>query len=503
MNEEEYRQICEASDSILLSPDSTLERIAIPWLHVLNEHPHNLLQYAYLFEGHHYRFRLSFVKAKEILSLVKAFLKPITSSWQSELPPKIDVLIISHLLNSSQLNSKEDFYFGGIPEALVAKDIVTVVALRDHAGIRHPDPDRSWPKTMAPRILLSETLGGFDELRLNQRLRKEGGRLRLAASRSPSIFVARLYKAAARQAVGPAAMSTLRLYVQIQELVKSSRPTSIVVTYEGHSWERIVFAAARSVDPAIRCIGYHHTILFPQQHAISRALGYPYDPDIVFTAGNITKNILNKTSGLSGIPVVAVGTHRQENIQSQFSKKISANNVPACLVIPDGTMEEFLLIFDFALKAALKLPAITFIIRMHPVMQISKVMDREGRLRSLPENVQISDKTISEDFNRCRWALYRGSGAAIHAVSATLRPFYFKPAHEELCIDPLHAMKTWRQTVETVDNLEALMDSDLHCGIEFLEEEWLPARDFCLRFFSPLDVEKFYHSLVSEKVLAK
>ena len=501
MNEEEYQQICVACDSILLAPDSTLERVAIPWLHVLNEHPYNLSQYANLFEQHRYQFRPLFLEAKGLLRLVTAFLKPLTSRWQSVLPPKIDVLIISHLLNSSQLNSKEDFYFGGIPEALAAEDIVTVVALRDHAGIDHLDPARSWSTTMAPRILLSETLGGFDELRLKQRLRKEASRLKLAASCNPNIFIAQLYKAAARQAVSPAAISTLRLYTQIQEMIKSSRPTSIVVTYEGHSWERIVFAAARSVDPTIRCIGYHHTVLFPRQHAISRALGYPYDPDIVLTAGNITKDILKKTSGLGGIPVVSVGTHRQEKLQLQFSKKISGNNAPSCLVIPDGTMEEFLLIFNFVLKAALMLPAITFIIRMHPVMHISKVMNRDERLRSLPENVQISDETISEDFNRCRWALYRGSGAVIHAVSAALRPFYFKPSDEELCIDPLHAMKVWKRIVETVDDLKASMDSDLHCGIELLEEEWLPASNFCLRFFLPLDIKKFHHSIDAVKVL--
>jgi hypothetical protein len=503
LNKEEYRQVCEASDSILLAQDSTLERVAIPWLHVLNEHPCILSQYAHLFGPHRYRFRLAFGEVKKILSLIKAFLKPLTSRRQSVLPPKIDVLIISHLLNSSQLNSREDFYFGGIPEALVAKEIVTVVALRDHVGIRHLDPSRSWPTTMAPRILLSEALRGFDELRLKQRLRKEAGRLRLAASRTPSVFVARLYKAAAQEAVGPAAMSTLRLYTQIQEMIRSLRPTSIVVTYEGHSWERVVFAAARSVDPAIRCVGYHHTILFPRQHAISRALGYPYDPDIVFTAGNITKDVLKKTPGMCGIPVITVGTHRQVNLESQFSRKISTNHAPACLVIPDGTMEEFLLIFNFVLKAAIMLPAINFIIRLHPVMQISKAMDREKRLRFLPKNIQISQETISMDFNRCRWALYRGSGAAIHAVSAALRPFYFKSFDEELCIDPLHAMQTWKRIVKSVDDLKACIDADLHCDIEFLDREWLPARNFCLDFFSSLDIEKFCNFVVDERRLNK
>jgi hypothetical protein len=140
---------------------------------------------------------------------------------------------------------------------------------------------------------------------------------------------------------------------------------------------------------------------------------------------------------------------------------------------------------------------------MHPVMQISKIIEREERLTSLPENIQISHEMISMDFDRCRWALYRGSGAAIHAVSAALRPFYIKSFDEELCIDPLHTMETWKRKVKTADDLKAYINADLQCDDELLEREWLPARNFCLEFFSPINIEKFCHSVVDEKKLNK
>lgn len=501
MNEEQYRQVCEACDRVLLAPGSTLECVAIPWLHVLNEHPANLSQYARLFERHDSGFRGISSAAKGLLSVAKAFLKFAPFRRRQVLPPKVDVVIISHLLNPSQLGAAEDFYFGQLPEALVARGIATVVALRDHTGMRRRDAGRSWPATMAPRVLLPGALGGFDELRLNRRLQKEAGRLKRAASCASAGFDVRVCEAAAEQAVGPSAMATLRLHVQVQEMVKSLRPTSIVVTYEGHAWERIVFAAARSVSPSIRCVGYHHAILFPRQHAISRALGRPYDPDIVCTAGHITREMLERTSGLGGTPLVTVGTHRQENLAMPFSQKVGARFAPACLVIPDGTIEECLLIFDFVLEAALILPAVTFIIRMHPVMPFSTVMDRDERLRSLPENIQISRETIDVDFERCRWALYRGSGAAIRAVAAGLRPFYFKQLGEMLSIDPLETMETWKRVVKTASDLKASVDFDLHCSIETLEQEWLPARDFCHRYYTPADLEKFCASVASNQGL--
>ena len=39
MNEQQYRQLCKACDRVLMEQVSTIERIAISWLHVIREHP--------------------------------------------------------------------------------------------------------------------------------------------------------------------------------------------------------------------------------------------------------------------------------------------------------------------------------------------------------------------------------------------------------------------------------------------------------------------------------
>lgn len=497
MNEEQYRQVCEACDRVLMSPNSTLERVAIAWLHVLNEHPANLRQYACLFERKASGFRKLYDAAKGLLSVLSAFLQFFFFRPQPLLPTKVDVVIVSHLLDASQIGAAEDFYFGQLPEALSSLGAVTVVALRNHAGKCRHDAGSSWPATMAPRILLPEILGGFDELRLTHRLLSEASRLKQAASSFVTGFEARVYENTAEQAISPSALATLRLHVQVQEMVKSLRPTSIVVTYEGHAWERIVFAAARSVNPAIRCIGYHHAVIFPRQHAISRALGGPYDPDIVCTAGNVTREMLKRTYGLGGTPLVTVGTHRQETSGMHLSIKLDSKNAPSCLVVPDGTIEECLLIFDFVLGVAAILPTVTFIIRTHPVMPFSTVVKADERLRDLPENIHISHETIGVDFERCRWVIYRGSGAAIRAVAAGLRPFYFKPSGETLSIDPLYMMEKWRRVVEIVGDLKASIDFDLHASIEALQKEWVPARDFCHQYFTPIDLVTFCRSVMN------
>ena len=498
LNEEDYRQVCEACDRVLLASDSTLDRVAIPWLHVLNEHPANLALYAGLYEGCDAGFRSLFTALKGLMLIAISFLKFAPSQRKSCFPPKADVVIFSHLLNRAQLGALEDFYFGQLPEELIAQGHATVVALHDHVGGRRKDVHLAWHAGMAPRILLPGLLGGFGEIRLRLRLLKEAGRLKQSAAGAVTDFDRRVYETAAEYAAGLSATATLRIYVQVQELVQAVRPNSIVVTYEGHAWERIVFAAARSVRPSIRCVGYHHAVLFPRQHAISRRLGSRYDPDVVCTAGHITEEILKKTSGLMGTPVTTVGTHRQESLDVPFAKKIGAQIDATCLVIPDGTMKECLLIFNFVLRVSIKMPAVTFLIRMHPVMPFETLVKADDRLRSLPKNVQISHEPINVDFERCRWAIYRGSGAAIRAVAVGLRPFYLKLADEILSIDPLYAMQTWRQVVQTDNDFQVALDVDLQSSIEVLEREWLPARDFCRQYYAPADLNQFCRSVVSE-----
>ena len=66
-----------------------------------------------------------------------------------------------------------------------------------------------------------------------------------------------------------------------------------------------------------------------------------------------------------------------------------------------------------------------------------------------------------------------------------------------LGIDPLYALQTWKRVVETGIDLMASLNFDLHCGIDFLEQEWLPARGFCHQYYTPADVETFCRSVMS------
>ncbi|MDP9203557.1 MAG: hypothetical protein M3P26_16750, partial [Gemmatimonadota bacterium] len=198
LSEAEYEELCSTCDRLLLAPDATLERIAIPWLHVLNEHPSNLLKYSALFTK---ASGIRLLRVGSGLSQVGRWLKSrIRRHDSGDLPRQIDVLFISHLLNESQIGASEDFYFGPLPELLMRQGVSSCVALIDHTHAPHR-VKAGWSSEMAPRFVLADILAAGEELVLRKRLRREARRLRIQSTQSKDPWQRKIVKEAARHAM--------------------------------------------------------------------------------------------------------------------------------------------------------------------------------------------------------------------------------------------------------------------------------------------------------------
>jgi hypothetical protein len=285
----EYEAIAHACDSLLTATDATLETVAISWLHVHNEHPVNLGKYDALEKQRSFVKRgLRAARRSRSVSLLHSLLRHGPTAW-SRPTHRADVLIVSHLLSEAHAGSSTDFYFGVLTDTLEDHGISTVLALRNHTAVRPSRLAAAWAGQHVPRVVLAGTGTPTGELRLRSRMQNERKRLIAAGCTSESALVRAVRETAAAEAVSFGSRSDLRVYYQIFELVARLQPSSIVITFEGHGWERLAFRAARAARPGIRCIGYHHTILFPRQHAIRRPLGSGFDPDVLLTVGSITQ----------------------------------------------------------------------------------------------------------------------------------------------------------------------------------------------------------------------
>ena len=509
MNEQQYRSLCEVCDRVLLAPDSTIEQVAISWLHVIREHPAFLANYVDLFESaiggraiarKLWRFFRS--RAVSFLQLLRA-LRADGKLWfgPEELPRGVDVLFVSHLLNPSQAGQADDFYFGGLPNELVARGHSAVIVLINHTGKDDAEPlVRKWKGYLLPHVILSNSLMFVEEVALLRRLKKESFRLRrLAKKETPGLLRRVIYRASEEVLVG-ASLTNLRMASQFDALAAKLQPKAIIVTHEGYAWERLAFAAARGVNPNVRCVGYQHAAVFRLQHAIMRHLAPEYNPDQILTAGSVGKEQLARALGMNSIPISVLGSNRTfkgntinsvNSIHLDLEKQCDNS---ACLVMPEGFASECRILFEFSLACAESFPKIQFIWRLHPIVTHESLAAQNPRLRHLPKNVELSQSTLDDDIARCRCALYRGTTAIVPAVVAGLRPIYLQ-LPGEMTFDPLYELEGWRLVIRTAEEfIQAIhLDSgDKNGALKKIQEE---AYTYCKRFYEPFNVYELVKAL--------
>lgn len=468
-----------------------MERIAIPLLHVMREHPMFLERYEAVLGRHGTSadvarrwFRALRRTAGWFHQLVQASLCDGRHWAGGEgMGDKVDVLFVSHLLNSAHAGQGSDFYFGDTPSEIKSRGHSALVALINHTGASANALVGRWAGGTVPRVVLASSLSATAERAVRAGLKKESRRLVTRAQQMAPGLARRVLAQAAEAALSGGARSAMRLGLQIRALVAEFQPKVIIVTHEGHAWERIAFAAARSARPGIRCIGYQHAAIFRLQHAIRRSLAPEYNPDLILTAGMVGRSQLQGEPGLNGVRVATLGSSRAA--QAATSTRAMPSDADVCLVLPEGDINECNTLFDFSLSCAERLPGIRFVWRLHPLMNFARLVRRNRRLRRLPSNVVMSERPFDQEIAEGRWALYRGTTAIVAAVGGGSRPIYLRRP-EEMTIDPLYQLAAWRVEIESVDEFVRVVDCD-RAGSADASEKSI-AKEYCRGFYTPFDV---------------
>jgi hypothetical protein len=283
--------------------------------------------------------------------------------------------------------------------------------------------------------------------------------------------------------------------VQLSSLIAAVKPKVMIVTYEGHAWERMAFAAAREVSSSVQCVGYQHAAVFRLQHSALRMLGSPYDPDLILTAGAVSKGQIESAMTARRIAVRVLGSNRGFlGVKSDKAREVGQNDIvsgaaPAtidtCLVLPEGLVSECLLMFEFSMACAALIPDMRFIWRLHPMVDLEALLAKNPSLRQLPANVEFSRTQLAEDLRRADYAVYRGSTAIVQAVGHGLRPIYLEKTGE-MSIDPLYELDAIRAKVSTpIEFQMAVHNGKLKSNGADINQE--SAIRYCEAFYTPVD----------------
>ena len=484
MTEEQFKVLCEVCDQLLVAPDSSIERVAIPWLHVIRAHPTFLEGYKDIFSfqsGETKRYIRNF--ASMLHHLIKAIFKG-KHHWHcsSQVTLRSDVLIVSHFVNKQFTGQESDFYFGVVANELAMQGINATLALINYTNTSPSRLVKRWSKAKVPRVIFSEVLSLAKELELYRRAFTEAFHLKSFSSRTISDLVRRVSSRAASEAASGGTVSALRLGEQIKELVNHLRPSAILITYEGHSWERIAFVAARSVSPHIHCIGYQHSALFNLQYAVQRRLSDVYNPNVILTSGSISHSQLIKNPQLNDVRIEVLGSNRfVARLAPNLVQGLSRNT--ACLVLPEGFISECNILFSFSLQCAIQMPDMKFIWRLHPNMSFETLIHQNPEFRELPSNIDLSVNSLVEDIARSKWALYRGSTAIVTAAVSGLQPVYLHQKGD-ITIDTLSEIAGLHSMVIEPDDFRILVKDFEVMDTSSITEQ---IQNYCEQMFTPLN----------------
>lgn len=484
VNEEQYLALCKACDRLLLAPGASTERIATPWLHVIRAHPIFLESYAGIFGSQPAANRRRYTRSA--MSALRHLAKALFNGgerWSNvgELAPRCDVLMVSHLVNESFPGHEGDFYYGKVAGELTERGISSTIALINYTETTPMALAGRWRQAKIPRVIFTPVLRFSEEWALYRRARAEASRLQEAAMSQSSDLDRRVITRAAIEAASGGAVGALRLGEQIKALVARLQPRALVVTYEGHSWERVAFASARAAWPGICCIGYQHAALFNLQHAVQRRLGEKYNPDIILTSGKVAENRLRRNPNLQDVRIDTLGSNRSFARQSAGAWGTSAGGGRTCLVLPEGIVSECNLLFGFALKCARIMPDMHFIWRLHPNMDYTALTRQNPAFSDLPSNILVSKHTLAEDIVRSHWALYRGSTAIVQAAVTGVHPVYLHQPGE-IPIDTLHDVAELRAQVVEPEDFKRLASQADVAGINSEQ-----IQDYCEQMFTPIN----------------
>jgi hypothetical protein len=276
-------------------------------------------------------------------------------------------------------------------------------------------------------------------------------------------------------------VANLRLHWSISEVCRLLTPKLVLTTYEGEACERLVWHAAHTNNRRPLCVGYQHARLLPRSHAIRRPIGAPgieCDPDVILTLGDIPHEVLARSPELAAVRLIKYGSHRRPANLQVAPLEARPNR---CLVLPDADPYESAILFEFAIECARQLPTLTFALRPHPGTNFDVLLPLAPGLRELPGNAGFSaGSTLEQDCATARYCLYRGSSAAMQAVTAGIKPFYLSRT-DELPFDPLAGLSGWRETVSSPAEFAARTRATRADSAAAHE-----AADFCNRYISAL-----------------
>ena len=411
-------------NSILNNPNSSITVKSISALHIVKFHS--------LFVKKNFKFFLIIHKILKVLILNNIYYFYKTLKGNNTNTKKVSekkVLIISHLINKKHLNSKQDFYYGNFENVLKKMNKSFFKIMINHT--KYSSSYLNLKNKYKNSYILEKDLDFSSEVNIFTKKM-------LAIFELVSLLVNKkinfkIFLILTASLFDSSTSFSLRMYYQIKDYVKKIKPDYCILTYEGYTWERMCIKGIKTINPKIKCIGYQHTPVTNNHHAIFNYISGNFNPDKIWCSQNTSYRILReRVKSKKKDNVHLIGSFKKIII-----KKLKNKKKDKFLVIPEGIYSECENLFKFTLNLAKKFKNFKFIWRVHPVIDFTKVLNNLNlNEKDVPKNIKISNDEFDHDVYKSTYVIYKGSAAVLKSVLMGNYPIYFK-SNNEKNFDPL------------------------------------------------------------------
>lgn len=416
--------------------------IANDSLNVIKGHPY----YLKTFKSYSFKNYIKLIIKYFLINLYYLFSSLIYYKNQiNKSKTNIDCLIVSHLLSSKKnnLEKNKDFYFGEFEKNKNFKKKNNLMILMNHTK-------KLKKGFYNDKKILLQNYTNFNHsvyifIRLYFLFLKY---FIVSLKKKNKEFT--LLKIVALEFVNPNTFKNLILKKNLEDIILGKNIKKIFFTFEGFAWERFLCEIAKRNNKNTITFGYQFAILIKNQNSLFSKIPSRYYPDKVLTSGLINYKILKKK--FSNIILIGSSRFMKSKKKINYKKKI-------CLVVPEGMDTECEILLDFISSVANKVPKIKFIIRLHPMTNISKIkkiLSKKNNSKKL-NNLEISSKSLLFDLHRSTICLHRGSTSAITAAQNGIMPIYYD-LNTNLNIDPMFQIDKKERYVKNTNDFERIVN---------------------------------------------
>ncbi len=338
------------------------------------------------------------------------------------------ICFISHYVGNNISDKNYDFYYGELFKKLKIKEKFFVILI-NHTNESLYDIQKKFRKSKIKRAYINNDFSlFFDSFSILKIINKYF--IFLIKYKNRNSAVLKKINLNFNLNLFLSSRFTYKISENIIKILKISKNLKhLILTFEGHAFERIIFNYAKKNK--IKSYGYFFSVIREYKNSIYYNFNELYQPDIILTSGYLAKKDIEINQQFKKIKILGSNKNTDRIKKFNIYKK---KNKKTILVCPEGLYSETNQMFDLINDNLFNFEKFHFIFRTHPLINVE---DYKKKLKN--KKICFSkNNEIKDDFKRSDFILYKGSSVCISAIQNGLIPINIKTTKNKFSFDPLY-----------------------------------------------------------------